>query len=522
MNKKAIIVKFFTTFLFLLFLLIISTISIFTQSNKNQITTITTNGEIIRYLKANLYGGETEEILTVYKNVISKKICLAIFSLEKSKIQKIFDIELDSSYFFFSTANLNGSTLSILLFTENSVSIVNLFESSYKIEKYLSFKKAAFGYNFSNDFPYINTAYDINNDKIDELFILTTNSIEIYENKQLIQSYPYQVQAYYNYKSSFGGLSSSQNILMIFPDILLEDINNDGYKDLILKYRTKIEYSFFDINSKQFSKGKILDLSKYISVRSGYSFFNEHIKIINFDNDKYPDILIFNFNMASVFNSDKTGILTYLFKGNKEGWVSSPSNQFFIEELSGIESKMTFNDFNKDGLTDLINIGSKLFSTNFLLSLSMKRSIPVYISFYPQINDSFSKTPITQIEKSISLDNQNVLDSSQLSFDFYSTFDLASIISEVVVNYENDFNSDSIKDYVFYNFDGTFSLFLSNISNQTIFQKKENASIFVSNDFLTVYYLSGPYTLIIRDNKIFYLINIIKRQGKIYFTSINF
>ncbi|MCR4421706.1 MAG: hypothetical protein GYA61_08755 [Spirochaetales bacterium] len=520
MNKKLKPTLNIFLFLFLIIFLIISTS--FSQDNKNLSKSLSTNGEIIRYLKTNLYGGLTDEILTIYKNIISKKTSFAIFSLEKAKIQKIFDIELDPTFLFFSIAKIENNLSSILLFTDNSVSSINLSESGYKIEKILNLKKVAFGYHFTNDFPYIQTAYDINGDDIDELFILTTNSIEIYSNKQLMQSYPYQVQAYYNYKSSFGGISSSQNILMIFPDILLEDINNDGYKDLILKYRTKVEYSFFDAGSNQYAKGKNLDLSKYVSVRSGYSFFNEHIKILYFDKDRYPDILIFNFNMASVFNSDKTGILTYLFKGNKDGWTSSPSNQFFIEDLSGLESKIVLNDFNKDGLVDLVNIGSKLFSSNFLLSLSMKRSIPIYLSFYPQINDSFAKSPILQIEKAISLDNQNVLDSSQLSFDFYSTFDLASIISEVIVNYDTDFNSDSIIDYVVYNFDGTFSLFLSNLSNQTIFQKKENANIFVSNEFLTVYYLSGPYTLIVKDDSSFYLVNIIKRQGKIYFTPLKF
>lgn len=520
MNKKwkAILLIFLLFFLFLFLFIDIG----YSQKTKTESSNISTNGEIIRYLKSNLYGEKTEEIVTIYKNIISKKLNLAIFSFENLKVKKLIDIELDPSYLFFSLARLDINYSYILLFSENSISILNIYEDSYKIEKFLSLKKFAFGYHFSNDFPYIQSAYDINNDRIDELFILTTNSIEIYEGKQLIQSYPYQLQAYYNYKSSFGGISASQNILMIFPDLLLEDINNDGYKDLILKYRTKIEYSFFDKDSKQFSKTRTLDLSKYVSVRSGYSFFNEHIKILNFDKDKYPDILIFNFNMASVFNSDKTGILTYLFKGDKDGFKSSPSNQFYIEELSGIESKIALTDFNKDGLIDLVNIGSKLFSTNFLLSLSMRRSIPIFISFYPQINDSFSKSPIVQIEKSVSLDNQNVLDSSQLSFDFYSTFDLASIISEIVVNYETDFNSDSITDYVVYNFDGTFSIFLSNISNQTIFQKNENKNIFVSNEFLSIYYLSGPYTLIIKDNQNFYLINIIKKSGKIFFTPIKF
>lgn len=511
----------FLLYLILIILIFAFIYFAFSQTNKNQTSSFTTNGEIIRYSKANIYGESVEEIICIYRNVISKNLGIAVFSLEKNKVQKLIDVEIDPSYIFYSIVKLDNKYSSIILFDDNSASIVKILESGYKIEKYLNLKRLAFGYRFSNDFPFIKVGYDFNNDGLDEIFLLTTSNIEIFENGKSVQNYPYQIQAYYNYKSSFGGISGSQNILMIFPDLILEDINNDGYKDLILKYRTKIEYSFYDFNSKQFTKGKILDLSKYISVRSGYSFFNEHIKIINFNKDNFPDILIFNFNMASVFNADKTGILCYLFKGNKEGWTSSPSNQFFIEDLSGLESKIVFTDFNKDGNIDLVNIGSKLFSSNFLLSLSMKRSIPIYISFYPQINDSFSKTPILQIEKGISLDNQNVLDSSQLSFDFYSTLDLAAIISEIVVNYDTDFNSDSIIDYVVYNFDGSFSIFLSNSTSSTIFQKKENFIIPVSNEFLTVYYLSGPYTLIIKESSQFYLINIIKRQGKLFFTTIS-
>lgn len=505
----------------LIFILLTQIIKI--NADPNTTSFLTTNGEIIRYIKVNLYGEESEEIACIYKNILSKKLGIAIFSIEKGKFQKLYDIEIDPSFIFFSTARLEkGSISSIILFTENEADIIKLNNENYKIEKFINLKRLAFGYQFSNDFPYIETGYDINNDNIDELFFLTTNSIEIYQNGKIIQSYPYQIQAYYNYKSSFGGISSSQNILMIFPDLVLQDINSDGYKDLILKYRTKIEYSFYNPDQNQFMKGRILDLSKYVTVRSGYSFFNEHIKIMNFNTDKFPDILILNFNMASVFNADKTGILCYLFKGNKDGWQNSPTNQFFIEDLSGLESKILLTDYNSDGLIDLVNIGSKLFSSNFLLSLSMKRSIPIYISFYPQINDSFSKSPVLQIEKGISLDNQNVLDSSQLSFDFYSTLDLASIISEIVVNHETDFNSDSILDYLVYNFDGTFSIFLSNKSNSTIFQKKENMTIPVSNDFLTVYYLSGPYTFSIKDKNKFFLINIIKRQGKIFSTPIIF
>ncbi len=511
----------------ILALLIILTIfffalKIYSQKNTNQTMFLTSNGEIIRYFKSNLFGEQTEELACIYKNILTKKLGIAIFSLENGNIKKIFDIEIDKSYLFFSLARLEkGSIHSILLFNEDEVSIVKLLDGNYRIDKYLNIKNLALGYQFSNDFPYLEISHDINSDGIDELFILTKNAIEIYQNGKITQSYPYQIQAFYNYKSSFGGFSSSQNILMIFPDILLKDINNDGFKDLILKYRAKIEFSFFNNITNQFLKGKTIDLTKYVSVRSGYSFFNEHIRILNFNDDKYPDIVIFNFNMASVFNADKTGILCYLFKGNKEGWQNSPSNQFFMEDLSGLESKLVFTDFNKDNYIDLVNIGSKLFSSNFLLSLSMKRSIPIFISFYPQTKDSFSKTPILQIEKGISLDNQNVLDSSQLSFDFYTTLDLAGIISEIIVGYDTDFNDDSINDIIIYNFDGTFSIFISNTSNNTIFQKKETLLLPVSNDFLEVYYLSGPYNLVIKDKSKFYLINIIKRQGKIFFSLIN-
>lgn len=513
--------QFFTIFLVFIFLfLFLSPFDI--EGLQNKSPSFSLNGEIFRYIDKDIYGQNSPELICAYKNIFTKKIHIAILSFEKGVIEKIFDIPIGEQYYFFTIGAFESSDYnSILLFRESSIDIVRLKNGSYSIENYLNTKRNAFAYSFSSDFPYIKMSDDINKDGMEELFLVSSNQIDIYSQTKLIQTIPYSFQAFYDYKSSFGGFSSSQNIFLVFPDLIFKDINGDGFDDFILQYRTKIVYSIFNSKKNSFEIQNTLDLSKFVSIRSGYSFFNSYLLIFNFDNDKYPDILTLNFNMASVVNTDKTGILCYLFKGDGRGWQASPSNQFFIESLSGIESKLFFNDFNKDGKTDLISVGSKLFASNFFLSLSMKRALPIQISLYPQIADSFAKSPIIEIEKNISLDNPNLLESNQLTFDSYSTLDLEALISQIIFNNEKDLNKDGINDFVVYNFDGTFSIYLSNMKNPSIYSKKEDKIVTVSLEFLNIFYLSGPYSIILNNGNMFYLVNVLKKTGKIYLTPIN-
>jgi hypothetical protein len=151
----------------------------------------------------------------------------------------------------------------------------------------------------------------------------------------------------------------------------------------------------------------------------------------------------------------------------------------------------------------------------------MKRALPIQISLYPQIADSFAKSPIIEIEKNISLDNPNLLESNQLTFDSYSTLDLEALISQIIFNNEKDLNKDGINDFVVYNFDGTFSIYLSNMKNPSIYSKKEDKIVTVSLEFLNIFYLSGPYSIILNNGNMFYLVNVLKKTGKIYLTPIN-
>jgi len=146
--------------------------------------------------------------------------------------------------------------------------------------------------------------------------------------------------------------------------------------------------------------------------------------------------------------------------------------------------------------------------------------LPLKISLFPQIADAFAKSPIIEIEKNISLDNPNLLESNQLTFDSYSTLDLEALISQIIFNNEKDLNKDGINDFVVYNFDGTFSIYLSNIQNPSIYSKKEDKIITVSMEFLNIFYLSGPYSVILNNGNMFYLLNILKKTGKIYLTTI--
>ena len=50
--------------------------------------------------------------------------------------------------------------------------------------------------------------------------------------------------------------------------------------------------------------------------------------------------------------------------------------------------------------------------------------------------------------------------------------------------------------------------------------KKEDKIITGSMEFLNIFYLSGPYSVILNNGNMFYLLNILKKTGKIYLTTI--
>lgn len=513
----------FTTRLFILIIIfliyfIIENLIIFAQQNESK--SLSVGGKIISYYKCNLNEDIDDEFIIIYKNIFKKKIFLAIYKFQGNNFIKIFDEQVEDFYFCFSLARFESKNYYNLIFLgKNSILYLNLKEN--KIIKLFDIDHI-YRFNFEDQFPYISINNDIENDGKDEFFIFDESGLLIYKEKQLIQKVPIDIKSFYDYSLSFGGFNVIHTITIILPDINFIDLNNDGYLDFVLVFQDYVISYLWNDKNKKFIKSQELNLKNYVTIRAGYSPINKYIIIDDFNGDKFNDIIVLNFSMAAVFNVDKLGTILYIFYGNNDGlWKEQPDKKIHLNEISGIESYFIFYDINKDGVKDLINIGTKLFSSNFILNLTVKRSFLIGINIYLIDKDgNINNNPLYNLSKNISLDSETTQDSTQIDFSSYSSLNLQSFFNSIFTKFDCDLNNDGINDLLIYNFDGTYSIFYSNSKNPNIYNKKEDKIIFISNELKKIYYLAGPYTEIIISNNKYYLIVINKSSGKLFYINL--
>ncbi|MCX8058223.1 MAG: VCBS repeat-containing protein [Spirochaetes bacterium] len=486
---------------------------------QNEAKSISIGGKIIEYFKKNIDEDKDEEFIIIYKNLFKKKIYFSIYKYQGNNLFKIFDEEVEDIYYCFSFSKIESSQFfNIVFLSKNSLfylskdkKIIKLFDINH-----------IYKFNFDDRFPYLNISYDIDNDEKDEFFIFDESGINIYKDKNLIQKINIDLRAFYDYSLSFGGFNVIHSITILIPDIFFNDFNNDGFGDFVLIFQDKlISYIYYD-KGKRFLKNQDLNLKNYVTIRSGYSPINKYIILDDFNGDKTIDVIVMNFSMAAVFNTDKLGTIVYIFYGNNDGnWKEQPDKKIYLNEMSGIESFFLFYDVNKDGVKDLINIGTKLFSSNFILSLTVKRSFLISINIYSVSKEGdINLSPLYSLSRNISLDSETTQDSSQIDFSSYAIINLTDFFNSIFGKFNTDINNDGIIDLLVYNFDGSYSIFYSSLKNPNIFNKKEDNIIFVSNDLKKIYYLAGPYSefLFAKNKNVLLIIN--KALGKIYLIEI--
>ncbi len=482
------------------------------------------SGRIMDYLNINLDNDANDEIVLIYKNMYDKSIHLSIKDFINGKYKTTYDLKMDSNYSYYSLAKINNKNYyTILLFNNNRIDYITYNNTGSSLKKSYMNHSSLLARKYKENFPRISdNIIDIDQDGIDEILLFEKNGIHIYKNTKLLQSLSYDMEAMYNYKLAVGGYNVTNTIMLVFPSIISKDLNNDGSNDLIFIYRDSIQYYLYNSKSNKFGKKRQIDLSKYIELRAGYSPFNKHIQFKDFDGNGTYDILIMNFNMATVLNTDKQGVLCYLFKGNRDGTFNqSPSKQMYIEDYSGLESVFIFKDMNNDGRLDLVNIGTKLFSSSFIFSLTVKRSINVEVNIHLQkIDNSFNDKSSLDIKNNISLDNNNIRNSHQTSFDSWSTMDFSKVLKEVIANLDYDINDDDKDDIIIYNFDGSYSLYLSNLKTRFSYSNKPDRKVMVSSKLREIYYQSGPYVMVVNTNEGKKLISIDISNGKLYYKDI--
>lgn len=510
MNKK------FLFFKMIIFLILFFSLQVFSQ-DKIEIT-----GEIINYYSVNLDNDYNDELVIIYKDIFDNSIHLGIYKYENG-LKNIYDLKIENKYFYFFLANIESKSFkNIVLVSKNEYDYIS--QKKFEIRKLFNYS-SIYAYPYEYSFPLIQEAFDINNDGFSEFIVKSANSIKIYTKTGPINNLNYSPKAIYNFKLSVGGFSTVDTILIIIPIVKVEDINNDHFKDLILIFRDKVIY-YLGNNSSSFfnlTKPGIIDLNPYLEVRSGYSPFNKHIQIKDFNGDNYQDIILFKFNMATALSGDKQGTSVLIFSGTRDGFSKKPDHNIFLNNISGIESKFFFIDINKDKKLDLINIGSKIFSSSFIFTLTVKRSFKGDISIFTQTdNFQLASKPIIQLSKNVSLDTKSTLDSTQLNFKSYSILDLSLLFTDILSTLKYDLNKDGIKDIIIYNFDGTFSFYLSNINSPTIFNKNPDKIISFGNELNNIFYLNGPYNIIMNINNKNLMIVINKNDGKLYYKFLNF
>lgn len=504
--------------IYIFFLLPFFSIKIFSQ----EINNIEITGEIINYYSVNLDNDNNDELIIIYKDIFDRSIHLSIFKY-KSAMVNIFDLNIGKKYNYFFLANIESKSFkNIVLVSKNGYDYISY--KNFQIKKLFK-NNSIYAYNYEYSFPLIQEAFDIDNDGFSEFIIKSGDTLKIFSKNRFVKKIVYDSKAVYNFKLTVGGFSTIDTILIMIPVIKIEDINNDGLKDLILIFRDKIIY-YFGIPDNNFfdtSKKHIVDLTPYLELRSGYSPFNKHILIKDYNGDDFPDIILFKFNMATALSSNKQGTGVLIFNGNKNGFSNKPEHTIFLKNISGIESKFFFIDINKDKKLDLINIGSKVFSSSFVFALTIKRSFKGDISIFIQSdNYQFSSSPIMQISKNVSLDLKSTQDSSQIGFNSYSILDLSLLFTDILSTLKYDLNNDGIKDVIIYNFDGTFSFYLSNINSVTVFRKNPDKIISFGKNLENIFYLNGPYNLIMNINSKYMIVVINKNEGKIFYKFLNF
>jgi len=511
---KNIFKSFLIFFLIFILFLFYNLFLIFAQvETKN----ISVGGKIINYYKINLNEDLNEEIVIIYKNLFKKKIYFSIYSYENDNLIKLFDQQVEDFYYSFSFAKIESQKYFNIVFL-GSKSLFYLILGENKILKLFDLDHI-YKYNFEDQFPLINLSNDFDNDGEDEFFIFDDDFLNIYRKKEIVQKIKINLKSLYDYSLNFGGFNVVHSIFILLPDIIFVNLNNDKYTDFVLIYQKKIVSYYYDEKEKKFLILQDLNLSNYITIRAGYSPINKYIFLDDFNGDKLVDLIVLNFSFASIFNTDKLGTEINLFYGSSKGqWKEQPDKKIYLNEISGIESYFIFSDINSDGLKDFINIGTKIFSSNFIVGLTVKRSFLVSINAYLGKKDgNFDMNPVYNLNKNLSLDSETTQDSTQIDFSSYGSINLADFFNSIFGYFEKDLNKDNILDLIVYNFDGTYSIYYSDKKNPNIYNKKENQTVYLQGELKKIFYLAGPYILILDINNDYLLLVINKSAGKIYF-----
>jgi len=479
------------------------------------------NGKIIEYYGINLDEDFEKELVVTYRQIFDKLIHLAIFDYNGSAFTKIFDEQVEKKFLYFFEGNYDSNLYSNLMFqSTHEIMVLSLNSDGNKWIKYCDID-SLFQVEFQDSFPKMEIAHDFDRDGITDLLVPQNDSLIWYKSGKPAQKIPVEISAVYDFRLNVGGFNTIHTLMYSIPDCIYRDINKDGWDDLICIYKDRVISYLFNLG-KGFEKYQTLDLTNFLTFRSGYSPINKHILLLDMDSDTNLDVILFNFSIGAILNTDKLGTMYLIFKGDKSGkWQEQPNKQVYFNEISGIESSFLFFDVNNDGLLDFIDIGSKFFSSSFIFSLTVKRSYLSTINVYLQSGDgNFIMNPIVNINKDLSLDSASTQDSSQVDFKTYSILDLSSFLNQIFGNFTYDFNKDKINDFLIYNFDGSYLLFLSDKNNPSVYPTKPSRILFISNELLNIFYLNGPYNLILNyfDSNLLIVFN--KAKGKFYVKSV--